>query len=78
MEKAGRIKNLLDLISCMLCSISIALIIDCFAFFGYFASAVIPISFVICLSLLSAATIAARAAYVYVYQLKKLKNIDIS
>ena len=55
-SKTRRIKNMLDLIVCEICSISVALIIDCLIFFKYFGSIATPIVFI---SILAAASIAS-------------------
>ena len=63
-KKELKFKNLLDLIVCELCSVSIGLIIDCFAFFSYFGSAAIPIVFISILALASVASIVYRNYYI--------------
>ena len=62
-KKELRIKNIIDLIVCELCSISTALIIDCIAFFTYFKSMATPIVFIALLATASVASIIARNDY---------------
>ncbi len=60
-----RFKNLLDLIVCELCSVSVALIIDCFAFFGYFGATATPIIFISILAAASIGSIVYRNYYIH-------------
>ena len=62
-SRVRRIKNLLDLIVCELCSISVGLIIDCIAFFGYFSNSATPVIFISLLALASIGSIVARRIY---------------
>ena len=63
--KSSRIsvKDILDLVVCEVCSISVALIIDCLVFFNQFGSVATPIVFIVVLVVLSAAAIFGRKAY---------------
>ena len=55
-----KLKNMMDLIVCELCAISVALIIDCIVFFDYFGSIVTPIVFMVILAAASIASIFIR------------------
>ena len=63
-KKELGIKTLLDLIACELCSVSVALIIDCLVFFGYFSSPATPIVFISILALLSVSSLVLRGLYI--------------
>ena len=62
-SKIQKIKNLLDLIACEVCAISVALIIDCLVFANYFASYASLISIISSLVVLSIASIVLRKIY---------------
>ena len=55
-----KLKNMMDLIVCELCAISVALIIDCIVFFDYFRSIATPIVFMVILAAASVASIFIR------------------
>lgn len=59
-SKARNLKNLIDLIVCEICSISIALIIDCLIFSGYFNTPSVPVIFVCILLLLIIVSLSFR------------------
>ena len=63
-SKARRIKNLLDLIVCEVCSISVALFIDCIIFFSYFGNTATPIVLMLLLAAVSAGVLVARNLYI--------------
>ena len=64
MSKTFNLKNLFDLLVCEVCSISIALIIDCIIFFGYFSNFATPIIFISLLAELSIAVFVVRKIYI--------------
>lgn len=57
---ADVIENPIDLIVCVVCSVAIALIVDCVAFFSYFNSNVTPIIFIVALAVVFIASIVGR------------------
>ena len=57
---ADVIENPIDLIVCIVCSVAIALIIDCVAFFSYFNSNVTPSIFIVALVIVFIASIVGR------------------
>ena len=59
-KKTFGLQAIIDLIVCELCSISVALIVDCIAFFTYFNSIVTPIVFISVLAIVSVASIVVR------------------
>ena len=61
--KARNLKNIIDLIVCEVCSISVGLIFDCILFFNYFKSSATPIAFICALVVLSAFSVVFRSAY---------------
>lgn len=63
-KKDMRLKNIFDLLACELCSVSVALIIDCLAFFGYFGSIATPIVFICLLFAVSVGSIVLRQLYI--------------
>ena len=63
-SKARRIKNLFDLIVCELCSISVALILDCFIFFNYFKAKALPIVFISILAVVAIGSVVFRKYYI--------------
>ena len=71
-KKELKVKSLLDLIICELCSVSIALIIDCIAFFAYFKSIATPIIFICILAAASVASVIYRESYI-----KKIGFVNI-
>ena len=53
----------MDLIACEVCSVSVALILDCVVFFNYFANPIVPIVIIALLAIASAASIVANTVY---------------
>ena len=66
-------KQVLDLVACEVCSISVALIVNCIAFFNYFVSSALPIVFIFLLTAASIASLVVRWAYINKYTAKNEK-----
>jgi hypothetical protein len=45
-SRAQGLKSLVDFLVCEICSVSVALILDCIFFFGYFNTPVVPVVFI--------------------------------
>ena len=65
-----KIKTMLDLIVCEVCSISAALIINCIVFFDCFAVIAAPVVFIVALIAVSIASITVRKIYISKHTLK--------
>ena len=65
-----KIKTMLDLIVCEVCSISVALIIICIVFFDCFAVIAAPVVFIVALIAISIASITVRKIYISKHTLK--------
>ena len=61
--KKYNVDKLIDLAVCEICCISVALIINCIIFFGYFGSIAAPITLIIILAVISIASIIGRMIY---------------
>ena len=61
--KKYNVDKLIDLAVCEICCISLALIINCIIFFGYFGSIAAPITLIIILAVISIASIIGRMIY---------------
>ena len=59
-SRAQGLKSLVDFLVCEICSVSVALILDCIFFFGYFNSPVVPVVFIGLLVALIAVSLAFR------------------
>ena len=59
-SRAQSLKNLIDLIVCEICCISIALIINCIVFFDYFNTSAVPVVFICLLLALVVISLAFR------------------
>ena len=59
----GWITKHIDLIVCEVCSVSVALIVDCIVFFDYFNNPVIPVVFIVVLAVASAASVIGKIVY---------------
>ena len=61
--KKYNVDKLIDLAVCEICCISVALIINCIIFFGYFGSIAAPITLIVILAVISIASIIGRMIY---------------
>lgn len=68
--KKYNVDKLIDLAVCEICCISVALIINCIIFFGYFGSIAAPITLIVILAVISIASIIGRMIY------KKKKTVE--
>ena len=62
-RKAHRIKSMYDLIACELCSVSVAIIIDCLLFYGYFTYSATPWIIIALLAVSCVAVLAIRKSF---------------
>ena len=59
-SRAQGLKSLVDFLACEICSVSVALILDCIFFFGYFNTPVVPVVFIGLLIVLIVVSLAFR------------------